>query len=303
MDPQPPSAKTVMKAEVINLPWDTRRWRPFEKLHEKGLVQRVDAVVGKNLDLKELQAQGLMSMATARRIGRRLLTGQEILLGHVNEVGCMLSHTNQWRAMLADPDRDCALIMEDDIAATEAVIEQDVPALKAWLDSHRPGWDFVIMSPFGLLEMLWDWKVPPERVWDGVYVGRLGKWYGAGAYLVSRKGAELALAALFPMELQVDCGVCVLGEMGLLEVYGAFRSRVELEHPVTGEPQGGREAFVPLSLECLDSSLCHACMTLEVAVTALSFAAAGLVLAIVIMLVVLLAPPGKRANKAVQPAR
>ena len=289
-----------MKAEVINLPWHTRRWKQFEGLSEQGLVERADAVIGKELDLQELQREGVVSMATARRIGRKILSGHEILLGHANEVGCMLSHANRWRALLADPDRDCALVMEDDVAATEQIVRTEAPALKAWLDAHRPGWDFVMMSPFGLIEPMWDRSVPPEKVWDGVYIGKLWKWYGTGAYLVSRKGARAALGALFPVEMQVDGGLCTLGNLGRLAVYGVFRSRPD---PTDGEPRGSREPFVPLSLECVDSSLCHAPMTMEVGAAVICIVIVALIVGIIVLSCVLAKPPrGASQHKTAQPA-
>lgn len=105
---------------VINLKKDVRKREKMEMhLSDIGIdFKFLDAIYG--LDLKEEELSKIADVETSRH-----LIGREI---NVGEIGCYLSHINAAK-MLLESDFDFALVLEDDVCVSKAILNVDTNEL------------------------------------------------------------------------------------------------------------------------------------------------------------------------------
>lgn len=111
------------------------------------------------------------------------------------EIGCYASHLSIHQLLLADERQDCALVLEDDVQLAADI----VPTIDAVLRT-LPRWDIVRLSNAPKAVVL-----PVAGLPNGREVVRY--WTvpnGAGAYLISRTGAEKFLKAYTKRTLPID---------------------------------------------------------------------------------------------------
>ena len=169
---------------LINLDRSTERRTVMEaRLTTLGLdYTRFSAIDGR-AEWDRL-AQGVDMIAFRRNVGREVLPG---------EIGCYASHLKVWQALL-DSNHEVAVVLEDDV-----VFHDDfLPALDRVL-ATREQWDMVKLNRIRA-------KQPILRYTLGEYAlnAYLGAFTGMGAYLITRRCAQLQMVAMQPVRRPID---------------------------------------------------------------------------------------------------
>ena len=169
---------------LINLDRSTERRAVMEaRLSTFGLnYTRFSAIDGR-AEWDRLE-QSVDLSAFRRNVGREVLPG---------EIGCYASHLGVWEALL-NSDHQVALVLEDDV-----VFHDDfLPALNEVMAVQNL-WDIVKLNRIRA-------KQPILRRKLGKYAlnAYLGAFTGTGAYLITRRFAQLQLAAMRPVRRPFD---------------------------------------------------------------------------------------------------
>jgi glycosyl transferase family 25 len=171
-------ARRLRNEEIRNLPiycvsmtTATRRRRIIERqVTQLGLAAFifVDAVAGANLDLAELERQGLYDDAAAKRFHERSLS--------LSEIACSLSHGRAYD-IIVSRGHEVSMIIEDDSLFVPSRLDRlDLGALPL-------GWDVAFLNSF--IEN----GRPRRRISGSLFHGDAYTGSSA-AYLVSKKGAQ-----------------------------------------------------------------------------------------------------------------
>uniref|UniRef100_A0A7S1QQQ8 Glycosyl transferase family 25 domain-containing protein n=1 Tax=Alexandrium catenella TaxID=2925 RepID=A0A7S1QQQ8_ALECA len=185
-------------------------------------MERLPAVDGHTLSWPQLVADRLFSMrafvaATKAEAEKRATIGPspELCSPHLTlgGCGCALSHRRAWQR-LVDSQRSWALILEDDVAK---MCEDFDGELDRVLEDLPEGWKLCYLGfhTGSLLPRGAHFRGPLIRLDEG------GAWLaGLWAYLISRPWAQTLLERTFPMDVQVDTAVGLLGaeEKGIYAV-------------------------------------------------------------------------------------
>jgi len=173
-----------LRAFVINLENATTRWARIQETFGKTEIQfvRVPAIDGFSCRWSD---RDYSEDAYYRLHGRKT---------NPAEVGCYLSHIRALSAFL-ETDSQLALICEDDIIPGPdlvTVLSRTLAARRFWNILHLNGL----------------WEAHPLKVKNlcGIYwlCVNLGRFKGAGAYLIDRKAAQIFTRRLLPMKLPYD---------------------------------------------------------------------------------------------------
>jgi glycosyl transferase family 25 len=198
-----------MLSFVINLDRSYDRWKHIhDEAGHLGLdIKRVAAVDGALIDPNsrpDYDHDGFL-----RRNGRPMLP---------EEYGCYLAHLKALRAFL-ESDAEYAVILEDDVSLRADLVPRVQETIKA--------------APFAeVIKLLnhraiWFRPVVRSRLGDSIGKCFFGPQGSAACYLVTRGGAEKALAALRRIELPFDVAL-ERGWKTKLRVYSVRENVVEL---------------------------------------------------------------------------
>ena len=132
----------------------------------------------------ERLVHGVDLAAFRRNVGREVLPG---------EVGCYASHLKVWQSLL-DSDHEVALVLEDDVVFHDDFLF----ALNEVLAMREP-WDMVKLNQIRA-------KQPVLRQKLGKYAlnAYIGSFTGMGAYLITRRFAEVQMPAMRPVRRPID---------------------------------------------------------------------------------------------------
>jgi GR25 family glycosyltransferase involved in LPS biosynthesis len=175
----------MIHARIINLKERGDRWQRLQPLLQRShlRIERFDAV-----RVDDLQAAKVLSRS-ARATFRRERKYHHVLHGN-GAVGCALSHIGVWREFL-ESDAEHALVLEDDIDASS-----DVDGLVQHF-LNQGSWDIALLGWMGSLDLLdGNGNVVPFPSANG--------FFGAHAYMLTRKAAQLLVDNAFPLEMQLD---------------------------------------------------------------------------------------------------
>jgi len=150
-------------------------------------LQRFEAV---KLERKE-EAISLVSIrARADMLGRMRMHHESI--NTVGAVSCYLSHTSVLKEFLQSTD-EVALIFEDDLQFKDAL---RVEGMVEEMWKSRENWDVAYLG--------WQKRVKFKGEQPILFPSTTSPFYGAHAYMVTRRAATLLLQKAFPIEMQYD---------------------------------------------------------------------------------------------------
>ena len=188
-----------MKVYLINLDRHKQRLQRMEQLLQGVAFERVPAVDGKTL-------AGLERRDAARPIGADNLTRYEL--------ACFQSHRAAWSRLFASGE-PFGCVLEDDL-----LLSPDFPKFIAdasWIPAET---NLVKIETFCEQVLLSSTKV---GALDRILMELCSQHLGAGAYILSRRGAEILLAETCRPSLPVD--VVVFGT-DVLRQHGPLRQLV-----------------------------------------------------------------------------
>ena len=214
---------------VINLATANRRWNNIHAQVGRHFPQsnliRIDAVDWRLLPQDParlpvtLFTQYLVSFPqrqSALRISHRQVDT-------LSSIAILLSHIKCWQWLLDHPSKPYVLIMEDDACFDQGFSqawEQGVKPLLAVVDY----WDVLVLGYFAVSG--------PEstHAYTGivphVMTETVPQLYGAHAYMVTRKGAEILLKNALPIDVQVDGLFLTLHELQRIKLHMLMQSVV-----------------------------------------------------------------------------
>ena len=209
------------KCFVINLEKNTARLDNFlDSFNHSDLspmgVQRFNAILGKNIDLKQyVTERAYTQIISAEKNGYRL-RHYELTRG---AVGCFLSHTALYKKLLNDPDADQYIIFEDD-----AYIPPDTLTRIVFLLENAPKeWDILM---FGVIRGV------PVAV--GEIFTQLKTWWGLYGYVINKKGAKKFMDEFnqHMIDMQIDS---LMSLMAVEDRFNAYASRYHIiKHNASG---------------------------------------------------------------------
>lgn len=181
----------MLNTYIINLERATQRWTnmtqrlsttPYYRIH------RIPGVEGATLNLEHV---ALDASTTRQYFGQALGKGS---------IGCYLSHVRSWEALIAS-NAPYGLILEDDAwFYAQQMIEVIQSLIALPHDKHRAMWDICSfqLNHRGL-------PIPVAKLSNGYTVSTyLTCITGAGAYLLTRHGAQRLRQCAFPIQWPVD---------------------------------------------------------------------------------------------------
>lgn len=234
--------------------------------------------------LHGLQKSGQLSTLTAYRIKAGRMAGEDCDIVTRDQIYPALAHTKLWASLASAKDPALVLTPLADVAGEHTLPR--VERLVAWLDRERPGWAFVMLSPYWIR-----WRHNSAAFADdpGVWVGQMDGWSGVSAYLVSPHGARLGAKYGVPVELSVDSIIRLLGTEGLAKVYGVVEDTPPRNPRLLRREPYMREHFVPLGdePEVTQAPYAPVLPTLETLCVALLCTIAGLLVVLVVVAIVL----------------
>jgi GR25 family glycosyltransferase involved in LPS biosynthesis len=209
-----------MKSYCINLDHHTAKWkRVSAHLAEHGFApERVSGVYGKKLPTNDprigLFPQYLIANPQIRSSHEQLNT--------MGAIGCYLSHVKCWQNII-DHNLESAIVFEDDVklvdlegtteGTTEGTAESTnfLAQLNKYIRELPVGTD---LFPFGYSNL--------RNSCDAEYINELfikcGLFFGTHAYYITRRGAEILLKNAFPIEIQVDSYMAIMGNQKYINV-------------------------------------------------------------------------------------
>lgn len=172
-----------MKIFLINLDRSPDRLSWFVQ-HNSGLGYEIVRVVATDGAQHTATPQQFSPLRYALYHGKR---------GNPREVACFLSHVRALHAFLASGESH-GLICEDD-----TLLPARLPALLDKAIQH-PSWDVLRLTSLHAMA-----AVPYLHLDTGVSLAvNFARQTGAGAYVITRRGAERWVAAMLPMTLPLD---------------------------------------------------------------------------------------------------
>jgi hypothetical protein len=176
---------------VINLDRRPDRWEEFKQqpsLKQFTDLQRFSAVDGSKIDtLKDTRISPHTRMNIARKYRR-----SDYEINTPGAIGASLSHASCWKRLL-ESKSEYLVVFEDDTLVTEEYlkkIDKLIPTL--------PEWDMWLLGTHA-----WGLQGLPlnedQQGWWRVY-----SFTGAHAYILNRRGAEILLKEVFPIETHIE---------------------------------------------------------------------------------------------------
>lgn len=202
------------RAFCISLPYRENKWHAVRReLASHGIeAERLTAVVGKQLwpgDYDE------------RVISERFRRHVERTPQHMGHLGCSLSHSNLYRAVVDDRVDGPVLVVEDDATFGPQFGAQlrDRVARVAALD---PAWDVLLLG-FSCGYQSYDrcHENDGAEILGGGCLMRVRRFMGTWGYVLNgRAAAARVLRGLFPHSWAIDHHMCDMAEAGRLRLYG-----------------------------------------------------------------------------------
>ena len=164
-------------------------------------AKRIDAVMGKTLNRKELIKNGLLvELPNFRKL-------------RMNEIGVFMSHIKCWKEISDLPDDTFHLILEDDIVIRPS-FDSIMKSIKDTLKTVE--WDIIFLG-FNLFNKTSIQKISP-------YIYKIGFNWGSYSYMITPKTAKLLLQNIFPIQYPID-EVITFGDKQFIECRQAFDCR------------------------------------------------------------------------------
>lgn len=247
----------MLPLHVIHVPSATHRWVRWPKLVAAGLAIEEPAVTPADFDTAEMARRGALSPLAAWRVLKHPVPVDLAVMTRRAEVACLLSHLRLLHKQIAAGDAVWATA-EDDVAPTEAMV-RGLPLLVDTVTRLDPDWDFVALA---------SWDSRPHRDQPAsatvsvpgvgrVAVSRARFIAGAGAQLISLRGAVKLARLLEHTDCEVDRAIGLAAHCGLLRVYMAQRRGLIQDLGLT---LFGREMFMPLGTESIVGGIDHGLM-------------------------------------------
>ncbi len=208
---------------VINLKKDVeRKENMIKQLEQNNLKYEItEAVNGSELDLEKLKKENIIKVTYYQ-----LKKGQ---------YGCYLSHINIWKKFL-ETDKKYCLVLEDDAILCENFnmkINHMIWELNK-LDVSKPinNIDIIYLIPNTLCKNIFS-EDECNRTLEGPNIRNVRKplhlGYCAGAYIMTRKGAEKLLNYAIPMTLAIDVLIHRLNYTNTINVLKTIKPYVDSE--------------------------------------------------------------------------
>jgi GR25 family glycosyltransferase involved in LPS biosynthesis len=187
-------------ARYINLRERQERRKTME--HFKPHQFRIERFEAMKLERKE-EAISLVSIrARADMLGRLRMHHESI--NTVGAVSCFLSHTTVLQQFL-ESEEELALVLEDDLQVKDA---QRLGSMVEEMWACRDTWDIAFLG--------WQKRMIINGGKPVLFPSTSSPFYGAHAYMVTRRAATLLLQKAFPIEMQYDMYMQALADqMGL----------------------------------------------------------------------------------------
>lgn len=237
----------VLPLHVIHVPSATHRWRRWPALVQQGLAIEEPAVTPDEFDIKEMVKTGRLGLLAAWRIAANLVPVDRCVLTAGTQVACALSHLRLF-AKQAESGDPVWVTCEDDANPSLEMI-RGIPKLIEEMDKLDPEWDMVSMASW----YVHDHKDPPKPVIvdvpgvGRVRIARIRYMEGAGAQLVSLRGAKKLVPIMSHMDTHVDKVTALASDLNIFRLYNATREGFA----------GIREPYMPLGVESASSTLGH----------------------------------------------
>jgi len=193
----------------INLDRRPERWLNFSKqpgVLEMPNIVRFSAVDGKKLVLEDNDKISVKTKYNIMNNTRR----SHVEIDTIGAVGCTMSHASIWKIFLdRHAKSEYCLIFEDDIRV-EADFSKMIHQLSGDLSTLPNGLDI--------------WLLQYSVFRENRFKGLTDTWvmptnfFGTGAYIVSRNGAQKLLEHVYPIEMQVDGYMQTLANIGELNI-------------------------------------------------------------------------------------
>lgn len=168
-------------------------------------IERWNATVGKNLvpvinkttQLSENEVPVTLQAYVDLNEGRTLHRS----LSSKGALGCYMSHVNIWKWLLNQPNIDKVVVFEDDAII---VSKDNIEKLNKSLNSIVQPFDFF---SFGYLN-----ADRGETYSINEYINLYkGEFWGLQAYIITKSGAEKLLRYIFPIDVQIDSYIGLIG--------------------------------------------------------------------------------------------
>jgi len=223
-----------MKSFCINLKQHNQKWiNSQSQLFKWGFdVERIDAVYGKNLDFNDLYNNNRITLLSELLLQDPNKRCSHEQLNSKGAIGCFMSHIKCWQKII-DDKLDGACIFEDDLV----INENEISKFKMIMNNLPPDTD--VLS-FGYLttrnscsnsysnSLINISQLPLEGLFK-----RCDKFFGTQGYYVTNSGAKKLLAKAYPLELQVDGYIAIMGKLNYINLLFTDKSMIN-QHNITG---------------------------------------------------------------------
>lgn len=214
------SFMSEMDAYVINLPRRTDRLEQFKENYNKSDISKNNLIIVEAIDGKNFEKIKGFAPESTRQIlktGKRK-THQELTPGMI---GCYLSHYIAYEKFL-ESGKEQAFIFEDDSKIAPVFF---VDALK----NPPQDWDIIMVG----VQSCMDCPDSDENF------KMLNEFYGAGGYLINRKGAyKMMKYKENPVHNQIDLFMAKLCKENKLNLYSLRTNLVDTAHMGTDVQMG-----------------------------------------------------------------
>ncbi len=202
----------------INLKQHPQKWNSmYTELTNHGFkqIERVEAVDGKLLTKQDLNQVSLLSKHILNTNSRCL----HEQLSSVGSIGCYLSHVNCWKEIVKR-NLPNAFIFEDD-----AVFIQD---------TFKTFNNCMINLPKDIDVFSFGYSINRDSlVWTNGLYAKHDLFFGTQGYYITNEGAQKLLKYAFPIELQVDSYIALLGQSEKINLLFS-KKPLMLEYNITG---------------------------------------------------------------------
>lgn len=185
---------TNLPVLIINLATRPDRWDSMlQQLSSLGFnnITRIDAVVGKNLDLENID----ITLHTKHIIKHPEQRSSHYQLHTVGAIGCTLSHLKCYNYMLNNNINEC-LIFEDDCLFTKdfaSNLTREINICKS--------------NNMDLLVFGYNKEFDPEI--KGNYK-TVNNFFGTHSYYINKTGAQVLKQYIYPIEVHMDAYISLL---------------------------------------------------------------------------------------------